>query len=213
MSHPHTSRTALATSRREFLERLTLLLGGAAVSAPVSAGILARLETKAANPGQQAPATHSLGSSERALAEALAECILPRTETPGAADAGVASFIDEIVSDYFDASDQDLYRRGLSQLDRRAELRFGSSFIESTKADQESLVQELDRHTFGRPVDQQANAELGEDDARFFRFHKELTVAGYYTSEVGLTQELRQRHYGPFRGDVELLEGQKAWAR
>ena len=210
MTHPQTPRAAaLDTSRRDFLRRLSLLLGGTAVSGPVAAGLVARFESAASV--QAAEAAPFLNQDEKGLVKDLAECILPRTDTPGAADAGVDAFIDEIVGGYFKAEDQFLYKSGLKRLDRRALERFGSSFANCETAQQNTLVRDLDRHTFAEPSGERTDLELGDDDARFFRFHKELTVAGFYTSEVGQTQELRKRRFGPFRGDVELLEGQKAW--
>jgi hypothetical protein len=45
----------------------------------------------------------------------------------------------------------------------------------------------------------------------FFRMMKELAVVGYYTSEVGQTQELRVNPMRPYR-DIPYTAGMPTWA-
>jgi gluconate 2-dehydrogenase gamma chain len=188
--------------RRQLLQRVALALGGA-VSAPVATGLLAGCRTPP--PGRPGRVLDAL---QLRAAGALAERVLPRTETPGALDAGVERFVDEMLAGYLGADQRALYLDGLDRLEARARERFGRRFAECGAAEQEALVSELDALAFGsgQPA---GEADL---DARFFRLHKELTVAGYYTSEVGQTRELVPMPLGEHVPDLPLGPDQKAWS-
>ncbi|HVS16622.1 MAG TPA: gluconate 2-dehydrogenase subunit 3 family protein [Thermoanaerobaculia bacterium] len=192
----------MTLDRRQLLQRLSLLLGGA-ISAPVATGLLAGCRTPpAGQPGRV------LDASRLRAAGALAERILPRTDTPGALDAGVERFVDEMLAGYLGADERALYLDGLDRLEARAQARQGRSFVACSAEEQESLVAELDELAFGGRASDGEQAE----DARFFRLHKELTVAGFYTSEVGQLQELRPMPLGEHLPDVPLGPDQKAWS-
>jgi hypothetical protein len=209
--------------RRQLIGRLSLLMGGA-LSAPVASGVLAGCRARA--PGEPA---RVLDAPRRRAVGALAERILPATDTPGALAAGVDRFVDAMLDGYLDEGDRETYLAGLDRLERRAGEKFGAGFADCATAEQEELVAELDRHAFAaedaegeigaaelrvaaQPGTRAQDPDLDEVDRRFFRLHKELTVAGYYTSEVGQTRELRPMPFGEHRADVPLAPGQKAWA-
>jgi hypothetical protein len=186
-----------------------VILGGA-VSAPVSAGILAAPLHSAAP--RSAPIARTFTPEERLTVGALAESILPRTDSPGALDAGVDSYIEEIVGRYFPVDDRIAYLEGLRRLQNRALAHFGSALPDCSPDQRNNLIEALDRLAFGPSDEGTTNPALSEIDLRFFRSHKELTVAGFYTSEVGRTLELRPLVYGDYRSDIELTADQKAWA-
>lgn len=199
--------------RRQLLQHLSLLMGGA-LSAPVASGLLA-----GCRPPPAGSAARVLDASRLRLAGALAERILPRTDTPGALDAGVDRFIDAMLDGYVEIEDRRAYLEGLDRLDRRARDRCGNGFAGCALAEQDELLAELDHNAFPREDAAQgvdvavAGAmSLGETDRRFFRLHKELTVAGYYTSEVGQTQELQPMPLGEYRADVPIGPDAKAWS-
>ena len=189
-------------SRREALQRLSLVVGGA-VSAPVASALLA---------GCQAPARSTagatLGPPQLRLAGALAERILPRTDTPGALDAGVDLYIDEVLTIFFSADDRRVYLDGLKRLDSRARELHGANFVDCDTTVQDRLLEDLDSRTFGAEV---PTNRADDPDIRFFRFHKELTVAGYYTSQAGQTEELRPMPFGEYKGDTRLGPDDKSW--
>src|SRR2546425_148322 len=82
-----------AIDRREALRRVALLLGGA-LSASTVAGVLAGCEARRTPEG--AWTSRALTSEQLELVAAIAEHILPETDTPGARGVGVHRFIDEI---------------------------------------------------------------------------------------------------------------------
>lgn len=113
--------------------------------------------------------TTFLSQSELDWLKALVDTIIPRTDTPGASDAGVPVFIDR----RFAADPQlaESFRSGMKGLDAEAQTRFGAAFPALSP---QQRIMLLTPH---------------QEDS-FFRVMKGLTVDGYYTSEAGLTQEL-----------------------
>lgn len=61
-------------------------------------------------------------------------------------------------------------------------------------------------------VDEDLEALADAPDTPFFDMIKQLTLAGYYTSEIGVTQELRDMPFGSYDGDVPFADVGRAWA-
>lgn len=100
----------------------------------------------------------------------MVDLIIPRTNTPGAADAGVALYIDILAG-----ADEALgrkFRKGLADLDRAA----GKSFVDAGEASQTKALESM------LPKNSPGND--------FFETVKAMTIVGYYSSEIGLYEEL-----------------------
>ena len=110
-----------------------------------------------------------LNPAELAWVKAFADTIIPRTDTPGASDAGVPTIIDRRFATNPDLAER--FRSGMKALDADAQSRFGSAFPALTSEQQIAVLTPL-------------------ADDPFFRMMKGLTVDGYYTTQAGLTQEL-----------------------
>jgi hypothetical protein len=106
----------------------------------------------------------TLSPSEMDLVARLTDLVIPRTDTPGASDAGVPEFIDRRLSASPNLTAS--FRRGLA-----------ASKLGETGADQLAILTGLS---------QSPDTEGG----RFFRLLKDLTIDGYYSSHAGLTEEL-----------------------
>jgi hypothetical protein len=167
-----------AIDRREALWRAALMLGGA-LAAPTIAGVLSGCDASTGW-AAQAPA-YALSPAQLELVATIAEHILPTTDTPGARAAGVHRFIDRMMAEYYSTSDRRRFVAGLGDVDERAKKANGNGFVKCTPAQQHAILTELDREAFSgaRPP------------SHFFRTMKELTVVGYYTSQIGATKELR----------------------
>ena len=175
---------------------------------------------------------------------AIADAIIPETETPGARAAQVDQFVDTLLSDHFSAEDKARFLAGLTRLEARARRTHQKGFGELTPAQQAEMVGEMDRLAFREqtlaakppegtapsPRSQESDVQVGQgvgatpaeaaspqpdaaDVGResFFRMMKELAVVGYYTSEVGQTQELRINPMKPYR-DIPYTPGMPTWA-
>ena len=107
--------------------------------------------------------------------ERLTELIIPSDQTPGAREAGAAEFVDFMVA--HDTEQQQPMRTGLAWLGEQSGHRFAHPFLELTEAQQVSLLE---------PLAYAAKYREGEEVGReFFRRLKELTVMGFYSSEIG----------------------------
>jgi glucoside 3-dehydrogenase (cytochrome c) hitch-hiker subunit len=170
-------------------------------------------------PGPYAPAFFT--PAEYATLSRLTDVIIPPTETPGAAAAGVPEYIDRVVS--LNAEHQPLIRAGLAWLERQAKARFSREVLLLSDVEHIAILQPLsdeidrqqreaqrqrfrtqaqgravyyvaltDKDTPARPSSA-ARVALETDPGlpvRFFRLIKNLTADGYYTSRIGLLEEL-----------------------
>lgn len=113
--------------------------------------------------------------SEFQTVEALTERIIPRSDTPGAKDAGVTLLIDRAI--LADPTLMQPYRAGIADLNALALNSYGQEFVLLDDERQISLL---------TPVSLDANSSLG----KFFLMVKDMTVDAYYKTEAGLKSEL-----------------------
>ena len=183
--------------RREALRRTALLLGGV-LSAPTIAGVLAGCDARRAD-GTWRALTRDQGE----LVATIAEHLIPETDTPGARAAGVDVFIDRMLAGHYPAGDRQRVLNGLEELDATAERERGRAFIRCGPDEQRAMLSRIDQEAFAPE----------RREPHWFRTIKELTVVGYYTSEIGATQELRHVTVpGRFDGCVPMDQIGRAWA-
>jgi len=148
----------------------------------------------------------------RELLAALAETIIPATDTPGAREAGVADFIVMMIRECTERKSQNKFITGLKDLQDHCEGVYKRPYQHLEAAQQESvlaLFEKKSRHT-GGIVGKVQDRYLGKS---FFTILKEYTVEGYCTSEAGATRGLAYVNVpGKFQGCVPMLPGQKGWA-
>lgn len=126
------------------------------------------------------PTPSFFAGGDFAVISRLAELIIPPTDTPGAIEAGVPSYIDLVVGQ--NPEHQAVYRSGLDWLERTAKDRYKKSFVQLSKRKQIALLKPL-----SNAVD---DGEIKGDGERFFAAIKSMTADGYYTSKPGMTTEL-----------------------
>jgi len=197
----------LAVQRRDTLKGL-LLLGGFGFTAAVQRALAAGLTPEGSAAGMfDVPA--------RALVAALAERIIPATDTPGAVEAGVVDFIEQIVFSWYTDAERAIFLQGLEDAGAMATTRFQQDFATLDGERQDQLLGELEQRALAvaKPAAFSLQPDLDEDLSPFFSKLKELVVVGYYTSEIGATRELRyERMPMVYRADVPLAEIGRAWA-
>ena len=135
---------------------------------------------------------------------------IPRTDTPGAVDAGVPVFIHQIVVDWYTDAERAIFLEGLAELNSTARRHWSTDFLSLEGAQQAQLLNELEPPMEGSsPVAMPAG---GAGDVPFFMKLKELTVLGYYTSEAGATSELLYRPVpGAYDGDALFSDSGRQW--
>lgn len=165
------------------------------------------------------------GLSEQELLAELTEVIIPTTSTPGAKAAGVGPFIETMLKDCYTQSQRDHFKSGLATVVAEAK-KLGGPFAALTSDQQISVLktmesiasEERQQKDKMKNIDAESGLEKRDADAPdaptpFFQLLKELTLFGYFTSEIGCTQVLA---YDPipkeYHGCIDLAPGQKAWA-
>ncbi len=189
--------------RRQALRRVGALLGGI-VSAPTVAGVLSGCQRETGP--DWSPTV--LSDEQAEMVATIGEIIIPATDTPGARAAHVHRFIDALLGGSFRAEDRERFLSGLDEVNARCEEAYEAPFVDCASEEQHDLVAKLDEEAFGaeRP-------DIDRETPPFFRMMKELVIVGYYTSEVGATQELKTNLVpGYYDGDVPYEEIGRAWA-
>jgi hypothetical protein len=174
-------------ARRELLRRLSLAGFGAATSpawARAFASLASAEHTHADAPVSAAPGWKPsfLSAEQDRLVTAIAEAIIPATDTPGATAAFVNRYVDAILQDA-DKHERDDFLRGLKWMDDRCRSLFGGTYLESTPQEQNALLTVISSDDNKSAADQ-----VG---CEFFDDMKVKTIIGYYTSEVGIRDELK----------------------
>ena len=185
-------------NRREAIARLALLMGGAVVggetflNGSVLTGKQAKLE---------------LSPAELALLDEIGETIIPTTTTPGAKAVQIGAFMRMMVNDCYDEQHQGVFKAGLSELNAACQKRFGKSFMASSAADRTTLLNQLDAE------ERRYRAHKSKQDpSHYFRLMKQMTLLGYFTSEIGCTQALRYVEVpGAYRGGEPYKKGDPSW--
>ena len=178
-------------TRREAITRLALLMGGTIVGAQV----FLRGETlsKPAGPG--------FSAADIALLDEIGDTIIPATHTPGAKAVGIGAFMVQMVQDCYDEPHQAIFQEGLVKLEAACVRQNGKPFLSSSPAERTALLNSLD-----------AAARPAQTPVHYFRMLKELTVLGYFTSEIGCTQALRfVETPGSYDGSAPYKKGDRAW--
>ena len=171
----------MSMDRRELLA----LLGAAGL-----AGLACRPDAHRTDPTMQRAGAggpyqfKALDPHQAATVAALADCIIPATETPGAAEAGVAEFIDVIVGEWYHPDERTAFLAGLAALDRRSGGASGNRFIDLDQANQAAILEAVEAEAF------EARKSDPAAPTPFWLRLKSLTIYGYYNSAVGSMQEL-----------------------
>lgn len=187
--------------RRAALRRLSGLLGGIA-TAPLVSGLLGGCTP----PEPTGYAFAVLDDAQQRTVAALVDQIIPATDTPGAAEAGVPAFVDKILAEWAEPEERQAFLHGLAAFDARATEAYGAAFAGLDAPTQQALVEAVDAETY-------APDAPPRDAPPFFRMVKELTVVGYYTSRIGASEELRWNPApGRWDPDVPLTDEMRAWA-
>jgi gluconate 2-dehydrogenase gamma chain len=195
-------------NRRELLQRVAWLMGGA-ISAPAVLGVLNGCSAKKEETWQPV----FLSKEQGAVMADVAEIIIPRTDTPGAKDAGVPAFIDTMLKDVYEDADRQRFVSGLKAFDDAARTAHGKGFVELPKAQQAELVRKF--HDEAVATELALETRPAYLQRPFILMTKELTLLGFFTSKPGATEVLQYSAVpGAFKGCVPLAQAGngKSWA-
>lgn len=181
-----------STDRRAFLQRLGTMLGVATVATLAAGSSLNVALAYQPKLNSAAKAGKIFSLKQMKILERVAETILPRTDTPGAADLDCHGFVDHQLANCYTEQDRENYLSAVNLFDK--------SFISlSPEARQKKLI------------DLEAGKGFDENQRNQFRALKSLIVFGYFTSEYGASKALR---YDPVPGGFKVIPykpGDKGW--
>jgi hypothetical protein len=197
-------------TRREAILRVSAMLGGTALvgQAAMLAGCEKAVEQKTPAPAVARTAGEIFSAADIEYLAEIADTILPDTSTPGAKAAGVGPFIALMVKDTYYPEDQAIFTKGLATLNDECVAKTGASFMGASPEQRLALLERIDReqHEYMDGLDEDA-------PAHYFRMLKELTLLGYFTSEIGYTQAMRYAETpGRYDPCAPYAEGEKIWA-
>ncbi len=180
----------------ERLSRREVLLSGAAAALGMA---IAPAEIWAATRAATAKT-----SASRPLLDDLCDAVIPNTKTPGARAAGVSAFVEVAAAHGMNGASEALLGQFAAALDELT----GGVYLQQPEQRRLVLLTDIDARSFRNPVDDSL-----PDALRQWPKLKGLIVIGYYTSEIGASQELRYLLVpGRFDPDVPLPPGGQAWS-
>lgn len=187
-------------TRREAIQRVSVLLGGAALVGGDA------LLTGCRDRGTTSGAAFT--ADEIAFLDEVAETILPETSTPGAKAAHTGAFMALMVQDAYDPRDQAIFRDGMGKIDDATRAAHRVAFMQATPEQRLAVLEPIDREQ-----KQYSDARAEGAPPHYFRMMKELALLGYFTSEIGCTQAQRYTEApGRFDPCVPYTPGEAAWA-
>jgi hypothetical protein len=189
--------------------KITAMLLGAGLTGSLSQQVLAgALPTKAAKP--------IFDERTRKTVAVLAELIIPKTDTPGAIEAGAPAFIEMMVGDWFDDGERKIFFDGLAALDGFCKRQYQRDFLACDEAQRTAALKDAEKQAgeYKSPAPVfDFTQKYVDRNTPFFTKLKELTVVGFFTSEVGAKQVLE---YNPmpmrYDGDYDFPENGRQWS-
>jgi gluconate 2-dehydrogenase gamma chain len=188
-------------NRREWLKSMSAL----AVGVIAGPSLLAVFDAHAASQKPDAK-PQFFNPAQYSLIGSVSDIVIPRTDTPGAVDAGVPLFIDQMFKAVYSKDDQKRYLTAMAAFDKAG----GKPFLQLDEAQRKALVTRLHKEALAVP-----KGGTLSPAADFVLMSKKLTMLGFFLSQPGCTQVLQYAPVpGAWKGDIPLTEAGngKAWA-
>ncbi|MEZ4416017.1 MAG: gluconate 2-dehydrogenase subunit 3 family protein [Gemmatimonadota bacterium] len=181
-------------NRREALQTAGVVLGSVALGSTVALTACAR---------EPVPTDGwVLNGEDQALAEAVADTLLPATpDSPGAADAAIGTAMNLLLSECYSDDDQRRVLESLAAVRRQARQHGSDRLAQLPRARREEVLRDLDAQATGDPSSSPLEPLRG------------LALHAFFSSETGMTRVLRYVAVpGRWIGCTRLEPGQPAWA-
>jgi hypothetical protein len=186
--------------RRDAVKSVAIMMGGVLTASTMSVML------NSCNTSMKEGKGIDFTDDEKGMVNRMTDVIIPKTDTPGAVDAGVPAFIVMMMQECYPDKDQQQFHAGLAAFDKLCKGRYKGNFLKLSPDKQETAVADLDKMVLGKN-------SLPDKNLAFYRHLKELTLLGFFTSEPGATETLRYVQIpGRYDGCVPYKKGEKAWA-
>jgi hypothetical protein len=190
--------------------KIAATLLGAGLSGSLSQNVMAGLLPT------DKPARAVFDEITRKKVAVLAEMIIPQTDTPGAIEAGAPAFIEMMVGDWFYDGERTIFFDGIKALDASCKQKYGRDFLGCDEGQRVEALKDAEKQAAAYKSDApmfDISQKFVDQNTPFFTKLKELTVVGYFTSEVGAKQALS---YNPmpmrYDGDVDFSTLGREWS-
>lgn len=190
-------------NRRDALNRVSLILGGTIIGSEIF--------LYGCKPDTVQLSTVEFTDTNLLFLDEVGETILPTTaSSPGAKAAEIGKFMKVIVTDCYEAKNQEIFLKGIGLLNDAAKTKYSKDFMDLSPEEKTEFLTAIDQE-----AKDYAEAHKSEADApsHYFSLMKQLTWWGYFSSEVGATQALRYVETpGRWEACIPYEKGEKAWA-
>lgn len=159
-------------NRREAIKDFVLMMGGTMVGANIILSGCA--------PQEQIEGL-DFSPNDVAFLDEIGESIIPTTDTPGAKAVGIGNFMISMVKETYNREQQEAFVSGLNMIRREFEEENGMDFMEASLDDRTAYLNRL----------YQTSMSQEDREPKVMGMLKDLTVLGYFTSEIGATQQLQ----------------------
>ena len=149
---------------------------------------------------------------KRLIIAELAEMIIPRTDTPGAKDAGVPDYVINVMIKCASVKEKNKFLSGIREIEDYTADRFGKDFLKCTLNERNEALQYVAEHArFSSSLLNKINDKfLGTP---FYPKFKGLVVEGFCLSEQGATQALAYDYIpGSYEACIPIKPHQKSWS-
>ena len=201
--------------RRELLKMIALITGGAVIGGDV---FLSGCKTATKKTG-------IISNENIALLNEIGDTIIPVTDTPGAKAAKVGEFMDVFVSDCYTANQQKTFNDGLITLNKVCNEKFKKDFEKMEATERTALLTALETEAkaFNKSIEDKEKPAREEPKKtlkefigaplHYYTMIKQLTLMGYFTSEIGMTKAMRLLPVpGKYDGAYPYKKGDKVWS-
>ena len=206
--------------RRELLKMIAILTGGAVIGGDM---FLSGCTSGSSTGGT------GFTAGNIALLDEVGETIMPTTSSPGAKATKIGEFMKLIVTDCYNEEQQKIFTEGMSGLDEACKKTSGKTFMDSNAGERKAFLITLEKEAkeYNKKRDENEKAakekarhEMNPDfvsaSAHYYTMMKQLTLLGYFTSEIGCKEVLRWDPKlpvpGHYDGALPYKKGDKAWA-
>jgi hypothetical protein len=202
--------------RRELLKMIAVLTGGVVIGGDV---FLSGCTSKTAD-------ASTFSTDNIALLDEVGETIIPTTTTPGAKATKIGEFMKVMVTDCYNEDQQKVFAAGLTGLNEACKKMNGKSFMDSNADQRKAFLVSLEKEAkeYNKQRDEKekdarekAKKEMNPDyvnaPSHYYTMLKQLTLMGYFTSEIGSKEALRFLPIpAKYDGAFPYKKGDKAWA-
>lgn len=201
--------------RRELIKMITLLTGAAFIGGDL---LLSGCKTTAKRDA-------GFTDANIAMLDEVGETIIPTTDTPGAKATKIGAFMQIMITDCYTQAEQDAFINGMTELEKACEKANGKTFVACSPEQRKAFLQTLEKEAKAfnagkeekdkplRDAAKKENKDFANSPSHYYSMMKQLTLFGYFSSEIGATKALRHNPIpGKYDGAYPYKKGDKAWA-